>query len=109
MKPVAVTGLEMAFGPEGGIKKLLPPMSEIPEEFKRDHNPWCSVVSRWFFGGLTKEEVAAWAPKEDIDKDMALRHVKAALGSFEPKHEHKEAGCAYLLSLWFEAPAKAVR
>ena len=28
--------------------------------------------------------------------------IAAILASFEPKHEHKEAGAAYLLSQWFE-------
>jgi hypothetical protein len=30
-------------------------------------------------------------------------HLKAIMGSFQPKHEHKTAGVAYLMSLWFEA------
>lgn len=37
-----------------------------------------------------------------VDRDKALVAIKAALGSFEPKHEHKEAGCAFLLHEWFE-------
>lgn len=105
MKPVELSGLELAFGPKGGIKTLLPPMSEIPVEFQRSRNAWNDVVSRWFFGGLKKSEVDSWKAKEGVDKDKALKHVKCALMSFEPKHEHKKAGCAYLLNLWFENPA----
>jgi len=42
-------------------------------------------------------------PNDGIDQNKALRHIKAILGSFEPKHEHKEAAAAYLLSLWFKS------
>ena len=41
-------------------------------------------------------------PKEGVDTKKALRHVKAVLGSWEPKHEHKEAGVAFLLNEWFD-------
>jgi len=43
-----------------------------------------------------------YLPKEGIDPQMAFRHIKACLGDWGPKHEHKFAGCAYLLSLWFD-------
>ena len=29
-------------------------------------------------------------------------HLKSILQSFKPKHERKEAGVAYLMSLWFD-------
>lgn len=92
-----VTGLDLVFG--GDMKKLLPPMSEIPEEFKKGHSKWNKVVSDWFFYGLKN---ADWKPKEGIDATKAIRHVSAIMRSFEPQHEHKEAGCAYLLSEFFE-------
>lgn len=92
-----VNGLELAFG--GDMKKLLPSYNEIPDEFKNDRNKWVKVVSDWFFYGLKN---AQWKPKEGIDTQKALRHVKAIMGSWEPNHEHKEAGCAYLLSEFFE-------
>ncbi|MDF2652127.1 MAG: hypothetical protein K0Q73_7932 [Paenibacillus sp.] len=96
--PIDVNGLDLAFG--GDIKKLLPPWEEIPNDFgigKR--NKWNEVVGTWFFRGLKN---AQWKPKEGVDTKMALRHIGAILGSWEPKHEHKEAGCAYLLSKFFE-------
>jgi hypothetical protein len=37
-----------------------------------------------------------------MEAQAAMRHVQYCMRSFEPKHEHKEAGCAYLLSLWFD-------
>ena len=95
-----VTVIDLAFGPRN-LKEFLPPMDEIPEEFDSMNNPWNRLVSTWFFSGLNQAPKA----KEGIDGRAALAHIKTILGSFEPKHEHKTAGCAYLMSLWFELPA----
>lgn len=91
-----VDDLSMAFG--GDTHKLLPPWKDIPEQFKAGHTEWNSLVSAWFFGGLKNLKLT---PKAGVDTAKALRHIKAVIVSFEPKHEHKEAGCAYLLSEWF--------
>ncbi|RKN75023.1 hypothetical protein [Paenibacillus ginsengarvi] len=91
-----VTDLNLAFG--GDMKKLLPPYNEIPQEFRSERSKWNKVVSDWFYYGLKNAE---WNPKEGVETQKALRHVKAIMGSWEPKHEHKEAGCAYLLSEFF--------
>jgi hypothetical protein len=40
--------------------------------------------------------------KEGIDRSVAMRHLKCIMSSWEPQHEHKTAGVAYLMSLWFE-------
>ncbi len=94
-----ITGLDVAFGPKN-LSDFLPSMDSIPEEFHSWNNPWHDLVSKWFFEGLKDKPHA----KDGIDQRKALAHIKAILGSFEPKHEHKTAGCAYLMSLWFEAP-----
>lgn len=44
-------------------------------------------------------------PASVIGTQKVHRHISACLGSYEPKHEHKIAGVAYLLSLWFEPVA----
>jgi len=80
----------------------LPAWDDIPEEFKRSNNPYCRFVSQWFFAGRKPEDMARLVPKEGVDRAKALAAVYAALGSFKPKHQHKEAGCAYLLSQWFD-------
>lgn len=98
-KPQEINSLDMAFG--GDMKKLLPSMSEIPEEFQRGRTEWNKLFSTWFFRGLKSFDSK---PKNGIDKDVAMRHVFAIMRSWDPQHEHKEAGCAYLLSLWFEKP-----
>lgn len=100
MKPKVISDATYAF-PANVIGELLPEMEDIPEEFK-GHNatPWHKIQSRWFFSGLP--ENSKWYPKEGIDPELAVRHLSACQRSFEPQHEHKEAGVAYLMSLWFE-------
>lgn len=97
MQPIKVTDAALAFG--GDMKTLLPKMEDIPEEFKKENTKWNKVVSDWFYNGL---KVSKWSPKEGVDLNEAVRHIQAILGSFEPKHEHKMAGCAYLLSEFFD-------
>jgi len=94
-----VSGTDLVFG--GDIKKLMPKYTEIPEEFKNrnSNNKWIKVVSDWFFNGLKN---AKWIPKEEVDTKKALNHIKYILGSWEPKHEHKQASCAFLLNEWFD-------
>jgi hypothetical protein len=94
-KPTEVTQLDIAFG--GDMQKLMPSMLEIPAEFKRG-NLWTRFQARWFFNGLKGKPKA----RDGIDQSTALRHLAAIQGSFEPKHEHKEAAVAYLASLWLD-------
>lgn len=96
-KPVEVSEVYLAF-PASVIGKFLPPMKDIPEEFHRSHNKWCQKAAELFFKGGTIDL------KPEIDRAAAFRQLKACLGSFEPKHEHKESGVAYLLSLWCNSP-----
>jgi hypothetical protein len=99
LMPRQTTGLDIAFGPSN-IMEWMPPYKELPEEFRRERTTWASFVSGWFYRGLAN--VDRLKAKPDIVATQALNHVKAVLGSWDPKHEHKMAGCAYLLSLWFE-------
>jgi len=88
----------------GNIKHL-PPMNEIPKCFSMGSNTFQNrFIGQWFFRGLTATDIAKLIPKQGVDKEKALIAIVAILRSFEPKHEHKEAGCAYLLSEWFETP-----
>ncbi len=79
--------------------RVLPARKTIPAEFWKDGNRWHKVASDWFFFGLAK---STWKPKPGVDKNKALRAITATLGDFGPEHNHKIAGCAYLLSEWFE-------
>ena len=96
--PIPVSDVDMAFG--GKAMEILPPMDAIPAYFQRGNSEWNRFVSGWFFGGLKRYPV----PREGVDFNLALRNLQCVIGSFEPKHEHKEAGAAYLASLWFKSP-----
>ena len=99
--PKEIDNLDMAFGPDN-LKKYLPTWEEIPQEFKDERvevKKWINIVDDWFFSGL--QNLVA-TPKEGVDKKIAMRHVKTILSSFEPSHEHKTAGVAWLLSQWFD-------
>ena len=97
-QPTNVNALDMAFGAK--VMELMPAYKDIPDEFKKDSNPFVKWQQKWFFKGLSKEDVPKI--KEGIDQNQALRHLATIQGSFDPPHEHKEAGVAYLASLWFE-------
>jgi hypothetical protein len=91
-----VSDAEMAFG----TTKLLPKSSEIPEGFDfMGESKWNKLFSDMFFLGLESLDVT---PKEGVDSNAALRCIKAHRGSWEPKHEAKEAGVAYMMSVLFE-------
>ena len=100
-KPQEVDRVTMVFG--GDMERLLPPMAEIPAEFKRDSNPWVKWQMSWFFRGLEKFPEA----KPGIDGGAAAVHLKTIQGSFEPAHEHKTAAVAWLASQWLVAPTEA--
>lgn len=94
--PVEVTDLDMAFG--GKAMEILPAYKDIPDEFKRGKHPAREFASNWFFKGLSETPKA----KPGIDLSLALSNLRACLVDFEPKHEHKVDGVAYLASLWLE-------
>jgi hypothetical protein len=81
------------------VSHLMPAWSDIPEDYKNGRKPSCDIFSRWFFSGLPKG--TQFIPREGVDVTKALAHLKCILGSFEPKHEHKEASVAFLLDEWF--------
>jgi hypothetical protein len=80
---------------------MMPKYEDIPREFKNCNRPskWNRLVSAMFFSGLKKLDLK---PKPGVDKNKALCHIRYILGSWEPKHEHKEAGAAFLFNEWFE-------
>ena len=95
--PIAINDVDIAFG--GKAMQILPPYDAIPDEFKRANNPRVKWSGDWFFKGLARYPVA----NDGIDLSLAMRNLSAVQRSFAPKHEHKEAGVAYLASLWFSS------
>lgn len=97
-KPTKISDIDVAF--PGSVRNLMPEYALIPEEFKGRSGKWVEWQSDWFYSGLSAMPQA----KEGIDLKDAMRHLKAIQGSWEPKHEHKQAAVAYLASLWLELP-----
>lgn len=91
-----VSDEEIAFG----TTKLLASRATIPEEFDyRGSSKWNKLFTDMFYCGLEELDIT---PKEGIDVNAALKCIKAHMGSWEPKHEDKEAGVAYMMSVLFE-------
>jgi len=98
------------------LDKFIPEYKDIPKEFIHGHTKWNQLFNDWFFCGINNFKFTL---KEGIDckiegsdkmtveeiKDKvikkALLHINAVMRSWEPKHEHKEAGVAFLLNEWF--------
>ena len=100
-----LSAVDVAFG---NIKHM-PRYETLPEDFKRHSgNDYTKAISSWFFSGAKGTpdgliiEGMRFTAKPGVDKAKALAAIRAVLGSFEPKHEHKEAGCAFMLSEWFD-------
>jgi hypothetical protein len=106
-QPVILSDLDAAFGPSSeGMLKILPAWFEIPEDFrayggsgKGEAKKWVETVNYIFFNGVEIREVVM---KPGVDRKIAMRQLQCVLHSYEPQHEHKTAGAAYLMSLWFE-------
>jgi len=58
------------------------------------HSRWNDLASQLFFFGGELKLKKDWTP----NKQRGLRYMKAFMGSWEPKHEEKEAIVALLLS-----------
>lgn len=107
-KPQPVEDVLLAF--PARVAHLMPPREECEQalhEMPDRGRGWIEFQQRWFYEGLSPD--TEFELREGVDPATALRHLKAIQGSFEPKHEHKEAAVAYLASLWFEAPPAPVR
>jgi hypothetical protein len=92
-----VTDVNIAFA---GVDKYLPEWKEIPEEFKKHSGTmWNKLFSDWFFCGLEELKLNV---KEGVDNKKSIRLIMALMRSFSSSHEHKEAGVAYLMSLFYK-------
>jgi hypothetical protein len=91
------TAADRAFGPSD-LRRFMP--KNIPAKFREfGATKWNKLFEDWFFNGLSSLELT---PKAGVDKEKALAHIKVIMGSWEPKHEDKDAACAFLFSEWFE-------
>lgn len=90
----------------------LPKRESLPDDFQSnwssDRQPFCRAMRMWFYQGATSTsngiviDGVTFKAKPGVDAKKALRAIKAALGSYEPQHEHKIGACGFLLSEWFD-------
>lgn len=101
MSVPVVSDVEVAFG----TTRFLPEWDSLPEEFRAGRAaPWTAMARALFFQGHAAgvEGTQGLVLKEGIEPEAVRRATAALLTSREPKHEHKMAGLAFLLSEWFE-------
>jgi len=99
-RPQKIESVNMVFGTV--IETYMPKWTDLPEDFRRERGievqKWGRIVDDLFFRGATNIRCIVKDPT--IDQKDIMRHIAVLLHSFEPSHEHKTAGVAYLLSLW---------
>lgn len=107
-KPRELSGVEIAF-PASVTGTLMPFPRDLPPEFQpnkimNNHGKWSALFSRLFYGPNPNapHEDLKLVPKKGVDPQAAFRQIRAVMGSFEPKHEHKVGACCYMFSLWFD-------
>lgn len=96
-QPMDIDAATAAF--PGSVRNLMPPFSEL-REYDNGRKWGNRLFSDWFYSGI--ESLDGLIPKEGIDKAKALRHIRTVMGSWEPKHEHKEAAVAFFFDKWFD-------
>lgn len=88
-----VTGLDMAFSTFRAIPELLAEAKE--KGFYCKSTEYNKLFSSLFFsGGKVKFKKSI----DDDFKNKAWNYCRAFMGSWEPKHEEKEAICALIMS-----------
>lgn len=101
-EPQTVSDVLLAF--PGTVSHLMPKMSAIPQDFRDERGDaasWARAAVQFFMG----REMPTLLCRHGITSVKAERHLRAIAGSFEPKHEHKMAALAWLMSRWLEFPA----
>lgn len=104
-QPHAVTDIEIAFAARG--PELTPDYDVLPADFTRwNGNLWVEFAEHWFSLGDPFKAFDVTGPNPGIDGDAAIRHLRVVMGTWGTKHEHKIAGAAWLMSIWFTAITK---
>jgi hypothetical protein len=88
-----LTGADIAFSTEETRPDLLEEAKK--RGFNNHNNPYCKLFSEFFFNGgklVFKESLS-----EEF-KTKAWNYCQALMFSYKPKHEHKQAVCAMLMS-----------
>ena len=92
----SVTKPEVAFG----TTRFLPALEAIPQDFLRgtgEAMAYLELVNALFYG--LQLPGGAIEIRKDLSAEGLRDCIMAQLRSWEPRHEHKMAGVAYMLSL----------
>jgi hypothetical protein len=95
----ATTDLEFVWG----TTRCLPPWEIIPEEFReyygsRKANIYIKMADSFFCGDPLPPGNVAFNEGFSLSPNL-MRFIMAHMKSFDPKHEHKIAGVAYMISI----------
>lgn len=104
-EPQVITDVLFTF--PGEITHLMPAYTLIPVEFQNLNRitDWNKFVGHWLMRGNPFD---AWDLRilPGVDGQLAIRHLATIGRSYQPKHKHKEAAMAWLLSRWFSSVTK---
>lgn len=92
-----VDGIDCAF--PSRWQELLPKWEELTDEEKRGRGPFCDALNSLFFSGGRLADHGI-VPKPGVDLGRVMAYIRATLGDFGPKHEHKIGGIAHNLKKW---------
>jgi len=96
-----ITDVDIVFG---GADEHLPKWADLPDEFRRMRGPFYHAASMLFFnGGELSDHGLRF--RDGVDQTRAIRLLRALLGSYGTKHQHKIGGVGFLLSQWCEEAA----
>jgi hypothetical protein len=106
--PTPIEDVSLAF-PADALD-YMPTWEEIPDEFKsytETSIEWHAMAALWFSKGIASD-YTGYLPVEledgtRIEGELIDRQINAILGSYAPKHEHKMAAVAWMLSIWIES------
>ena len=85
-----VSGAEGVFPTFDTIKELLE--EATLRGYDNGNMEGCRLFSQWFFNGIE-----AIVVKDMDNAQEAFTYMRAFMGSWSPKHEHKEAVCGMLI------------
>lgn len=91
-----VTAADMAFPTR--YRELLPKWEALTKDEQAMRGPFCDVVRVFFFKGGNPADYLV--PKTGVEMARVHRYLRATLGDFGPKHEHKIGGIAHMLAKW---------
>lgn len=92
-----ISDVQMVF--PANVLDYMPKYEDIPKKYKTDsYSGTNRLFNDWFFRGLKELSMKT---REGVDEGKAIRAIRSIMGSYAPKHEHKEAAVAFLLDEWF--------